>query len=342
MENTEEFVPEKKPGIFKHMGAAILALFILMFAVFCLLNSFYTLKDQEQAVVTTFGIPQTVATSGIHLKIPFIQQVHKLPTAIMGFSIGYNSETGESIDDESLMITNDYNFVNVDFYVEYRIGDPIKYLYNSASPQSILKALSMSYIRDTIGLYNVDDVITTGKNEIQAEIKEKLIKRLEEDDLGIQLVNVTIQDAEPPTAEVSDAFKAVETAKQKKETAINKATKYKNEQLPAAEASIDMILKEAEAQKSARINEANGQASRFEQLYNEYKKYPLITKQRMFYEAMEEILPDLKVVIDNGDGSTQTVILDNFLSGLTSGQGSSSSPAPSSQPQTTTEGETNP
>lgn len=334
METTQEFTPQKKPGIFKHIKIAFLAFFAILFIIVCLFNSFYTLKDQEQAVVTTFGVPQTVTTSGMHFKIPFIQQVHKLPTAIMGFAIGYNPESGESIDDESLMITNDYNFVNVDFYIEYRIGDPVKYLYNSSSPQMILKALAMSYIRDTIGLYKVDDVITTGKNEIQAEIKEKLIKRLEEEDLGIQLVNITIQDAEPPTAEVSDAFKAVETAKQQKETAINKATKYKNEQLPAAEAKIDKILKEAEAQKSARINEAAGQAARFEELYNEYKKYPLITKQRMFYETMEKILPDLKVVIDNGDGTTQTVILDNFLGSMAQNQ-------TMAQTETKTEGEGN-
>ena len=217
------------------------------------------------------------------------------------------------------MITSDYNFVNVDFFVEYQVSDPIKFLYSSQDPVLILKTLAQSYIRDTIGLYPVDSVITTGKNEIQAEIKEKLIKRMEKEDIGIQVINVTIQDAEPPTAEVSDAFKAVETAKQEKETAINKATKYKNEQLPAAEAKIDLILKEAEAKKTARINEANGQAARFEALYAEYKKYPLITKQRMFYETMEEILPELKVVIDNGDGSTQTVILDNFLGSAVAG-----------------------
>lgn len=320
METTEEFIPNKKPKFLKRLSASITVFFVLFFVIICLSNAFYTLKDQEQAVITTFGVPQTVSTSGMHFKIPFIQRVHKLPTAIMGFAIGYDPLNNESIDDESLMITNDYNFVNVDFYIEYRIGDPIKYLYSSSDPQAILKALSMSYIRDTIGLYNVDDVITTGKNEIQAEIKEKLLKRLEQEDLGLQLVNVTIQDAEPPTVEVSDAFKAVETAKQQKETSINKATKYRNEQLPAAEAKVDKILKEAEAKKTARINEATGQASRFEQLYNEYKKYPLITKQRMFYEAMEDILPDLKVVIDNGDGSTQTVILDNFLDKTVSGK----------------------
>ena len=114
-------------------------------------------------------------------------------------------------------------------------------------------------------------------------------------------MNITVQDAEPPTAEVIEAFMNVESAKQGAETAVNNANKYRNEQIPAAEAEVDQILKEAESTKEARINEAEGQAARFNEIYNEYKKYPLITKQRMFYEAMEELLPDLKVIIDGSD-----------------------------------------
>ncbi len=202
------------------------------------------------------------------------------------------------------MITSDYNFVNVDFYVEWRVTDPVKYLYASRQPELILKTLAQSYIRDTIGLYPVDDVITTGKNQIQSEIKEKIMNRLEKEDVGVQLVNITIQDAEPPTAEVLTAFKEVETAKQGKETAVNNANKYRSEKIPAAEAQADQILRRAEAQKEARINEANGQVARFESMYNEYVQYPLITKQRMYYEAMEQMLPGVKVVIQSKDGNT--------------------------------------
>ena len=184
------------------------------------------------------------------------------------------------------MITYDYNFVNVDFYVEYRVTDPIRFLYNSDDPVAILKMLCQSYIRDTIGLYDVDSVITTGKSEIQADIKEKIVKRLDQEDLGIQLTNITIQDAEPPTAEVQQAFTAVETAKQGADTAVNNAKKYANEVTPAAEADADEIIKQAEAYKQSKINEATGQAARFSSLFSEYEKYPLITKQRLFYEAM--------------------------------------------------------
>ena len=211
------------------------------------------------------------------------------------------------------MITRDYNFVNVDFYAEYRVTDPMKYLYHSEDPVAILKMLTQSYIRDTIGLYDVDSVITTGKNEIQASIKEKIMRRLDVEDIGIQLVNITIQDAEPPTTEVIDAFKNVENAKQGKETSINKANQKRNEDIPAARAKVDETLKNANAQAQERVNEAKGQVARLNELYEEYKKYPLITKQRMFYETMEDILPDMKVIITKSDGSTQTMLpLESF------------------------------
>lgn len=277
-------------------------------------NGVYTIDEQEQAVVTTFGKASTENEPGLHFKIPFIQEVTKVDTTIKGFSIGYDERTGESISEESLMITSDYNFVNVDFYVEYKVIDPVKALYASDQPMEILKNLAQSCIRAEVGSYDVDSVITTGKNEIQNSIREKIVRELEKQDIGVQLVNLTIQDAEPPTEEVMEAFKAVETAKQGKETAINNANKYRNEELPASEASIDQILKEAESTKESRINEAEGQVARFNAMYEEYIKYPLITKQRMFYEAMEDILPDLKVIIDNTETGTQTILpLDSFV-----------------------------
>ena len=134
----------------------------------------------------------------------------------------------------------------------------------------------------------MDEVITTGKNQIQGEIKDKIMARLEKEDIGLQMVNITIQDAEPPTAEVLAAFKEVETAKQSADTAVNNANKYRSEQIPAAEAEADQILQNAQAQKEARINEAMGQVARFNSMYQEYARYPLITKQRMYYETMEE------------------------------------------------------
>ncbi len=291
---------------------------VILVLIVLLSNSFYTIREQEQAVVTTFGTPQAVTDPGLHFKIPLIQEVRKVNTTIQGIAIGYDSLSLRSIEDESLMITSDYNFVNVDFFLEYKVVDPIKALYASDEPSFILKNIALSCIRSTIGLYDVDSVITTGKNEIQGVIRESIMQRLEAHNIGIQLVNITIQDAEPPTEAVIEAFKAVETAKQGKETAINNAQKYRNEQLPAAEAKIDRIIKTAEAQKQARINEANGQAARFDALYKEYIKFPLVTKQRMFYEAMQELLPDLTVVIDDSSTGVQKILpLESFTGDTT-------------------------
>ncbi|QSX05835.1 FtsH protease activity modulator HflK [Sedimentibacter sp. zth1] len=277
---------------------------ILVFAV----NAAYQVKEQEQAIILTFGKPTSTATSGLHFKLPFIQAVKKVDTTTKGLTIGYSQNNNQSIESESLMITGDYNFVNVDFFVEYKVSDPIKNLYSSYNPVLILKNICQSSIRTIIGSTDVDSVLTTGKAEIQAKTKEDIIEKLQEHNIGLQIVNVTIQDAEPPTTEVMEAFKQVETAKQSKETAINNANKYRNEKLPEARANADKITQNAEGQKQERINEAIGQVARFNKMYEEYIKYPEITKKRMFFETMEEIMPNLEVIIDNGDGSTQKVL----------------------------------
>lgn len=284
----------------------ILAGLILLAILF--FGSFYTIREQEQAVVTTFGKAKTVGTAGLHFKIPLIQKVQKVDTTIKGLSIGYEQKTGAKIEAESMMITSDFNFVNVDFFVEYKVSDPIKALYASSDPVTILKNIAQSSIRAVVGSYNVDSVITTGKYEIQSAIKESILEELVKHDIGIQLVNITIQDSEPPTDEVMEAFKAVETAKQGKETALNNASKYRNEKIPQAEAQVDKVIQEAESAKAKRINEAQAEVARFNEMYEEYIKYPLITKQRMFYETMEDVLPSLKVIIDTGDGGVQKLL----------------------------------
>jgi len=300
---------------FSKIFLMIVGVIVIAILVF---GSFYTIKEQEQAVITTFGKAKTVSTAGLHFKIPIIQQVHKVDTTIKGLSIGYDLKTGDRIEAESMMITKDYNFVNVDFFIEYKVSDPIKALYASEQPEIILKNIAQSSIRMIVGSYNVDSVITNGKNEIQAAIKEAILKKLSKQDIGIQLVNITIQDSEPPTEDVMKAFKSVETAKQGADTSVNNANKYQNEQLPKADAEVDKILQEAESTKAERVNEANAEVSKFNKMFDEYKKYPSITKQRMFYEAMEDVLPTLKVIIDDGSSGVQKLLpIDKLMEGGT-------------------------
>ncbi len=306
----------------------------IILVIVLLSGSIYTINEQEQAVLTTFGVAKSVTDSGLHFKIPFIQKVQKINTTINGFSIGYDMETNEPIEEEAVMITSDYNFVNVDFFVEYKVSDPVKAVYASKEPVLILNNIAQSCIRSIIGSYDVDNILTNGKNEIQAAIREMILEKLTQHDIGIQLINITIQDSEPPTQEVMEAFKAVETAKQGKETAINNANKYRNEKLPEAEAEVDKIIKEAEAQKEERINEAAGQVARFNSMYAEFVKNPVVTKERMFYETMEDVLPSLEVIIDGTDGIQKILPLDslvNINSNTSGSSGESSGTAPATE-----------
>ena len=282
-------------------------------------NAYYKVNEQEQAVVTMFGKVTDVKSAGLYFKVPFIENVHKVDTTTHGMQIGYTNmsdpyqQVYTTVEYEALMITSDFNFVDIDFYLEYRVSDPKKFLYTSGDPISILRNLTQDSIRSTVIDYTVDEVITTGKNQIQASVREKLTQALADADIGIEVVNLSAQDAEPPTTAVMQAFKAVETAKQGADTAVNNAKQYQNEQIPAAEASADKITQQAEAQKEARIAEAEGQAARFGELYEQYALNPTITRQRLFYETMEDVLPELKVIVS--DGKTQSVLpLDSFTS----------------------------
>ena len=267
-----------------------------------LLDGFYTVGEQEQAVITMFGNIVRTDTAGLYFKIPWLQKCRIVDMTTHGTGIGYKVANGQNItiDDEGIMITSDFNLVNVDFYLEYKVSDPIAYLYQTDSPENILRNMVLACIRGTVVNFTVDDVITTGKSQIQTEVKDRLTEMLQEYNVGLQCVNLTVQDAAPPTQEIVQAFKEVETAKQGKETTINGAKKYQSEQIPLAEAQADQILQKAEAVKQARVAEAQGQAARFNKMYNEYQAYPLITRQRLFYEAMESTLPGVKVIITDG------------------------------------------
>ncbi|MCR5093786.1 MAG: FtsH protease activity modulator HflK [Lachnospiraceae bacterium] len=306
-ENGDIYQPQPS-GNLKGVGKVIAAVVIAILVLVLGSAAFYNVGEQEQAVLTMFGQIVRTDTAGLYFKVPLLQQVHKVDMTTHGIGIGYQVEGGQniSVEEEGVMITSDFNFVDIDFYLEYKVSDPVAYLYNTMEPEITMKNMALACIRSTVINYPVDEVITTAKGQIQAEVKEKLQEELTRQEVGLTVVNVSVQDAEPPTPEIVQAFKEVETAKQGKETAVNNAKKYQNEQIPRAEANADKITQQAEADKQARIAEAEGQAERFDRMYAEYQKYPLITKQRMFYEAMEEVLPGVKVIIT--DGNTQELL----------------------------------
>ncbi|MCR5301628.1 MAG: FtsH protease activity modulator HflK [Lachnospiraceae bacterium] len=302
---------------------------IIAAAVIIIFGGFYNVSEQENAVVTMFGRVIRTDTAGLYFKIPFLQKVHYVDITTHGTGVGYSLDNnGQNITDETngIMITSDFNLLDIDFYLEYRVSDPVAYLYASDNPEEILKNIALSSIRSVVADFTVDEAMTTAKGQIQANVKEDMTRELNEHDIGLAVVNITVQDSEPPTDEIKQAFKAVETAKQGADTAKNNALAYQNEQIPKADANADKIIQSAEADKAARIAEAEGQVVRFNEMYDQYRLYPGITKKRMFYETMEELLPSLKVIIS--DGSTQTLMpLDSFSADTQETAGSNSASA---------------
>ena len=307
---------------FKKLGTtiiiAVLAIAIGMAAMTC----FYTVDDKQQAVVTTFGKVTDVTDAGVHFKMPFgVQNVEKVDVNVyQKIELGYSSSgyTDPGVESESTMITGDYNIVNVDFFVEYKISDPVAYLYSSNDPELILKNLIQSQIRNVVGSSSVDAVLTDGKENIQMQVKELVTQILAEYEIGLTLVDVKIQDSEPPTQAVVEAFKAVETAKQQADTVVNDAKAYQNAQLPLAQAQADKLIQNAEYLKQKRINEAHQQVAMFTAMYEEYARNPEITRSRMYYEAIQEILPDVKLYINTstgGDNMQMLLPLESLVSG---------------------------
>lgn len=298
----------------KGVKIAIMAGVIVVLLGICLSASFYTVDDKQQAVITTFGKVTDVTDAGIHFKLPFIQRAYIVDVNVLRkLEIGYRSDDNDAtiiktVENECKMITGDLNIVNVDFFVEYKVSDPVKYLFSAKNPEEILKNLVQSQIRNVVGSSGVDSVLTDGKVTIQQDIRDLTAKELEAYDIGLMLTDVKIQDAEMPTDEVNEAYKAVLSALQSKEATINLAQAYKESKLPEMEAEVKSITLNAEYDKQKRINEAKMQIAMFEAMYEQYKLNPDATRIRMYHEALQEFLPGTKVYIDTSNGSTQKLI----------------------------------
>ena len=309
----DDLKDRKKMPSLKKLGKKSVLLLLLLLLIAGSLSCFYTVDDKQQAVVTTFGKVTDITDAGVHFKLPFgIQQVQKVDVNVyQKIELGYSS-TGENYqtnESESTMITGDYNIVNVDFFVEYKISDPVAYLYSSNNPELILRNLIQSQVRNVVGSSSVDAVLTDGKENIQMQVKDLVSQILEQYNIGLTLVDVKIQDAEPPTQAVIEAFKAVETAKQQAEAVINDAKAYENAKIPEAQAHADQLIQNAEYLKQKRINEAKEQVAMFTAMYEEYKRNPAITRSRMYYEAIQTVLPGVKLYINTTTGGQVQMLL---------------------------------
>jgi modulator of FtsH protease HflK len=286
------------------VGAIILSA-ILVLAAF---TTWYTVDESEQAVILTFGkVEEGIMGAGLHFKMPWpIQSVNILSKETFSLQFGYEQKDGEikSFPDETKMITGDENIVLADLVVQWKITDPQKYLFNSSEPTKILYDATSASVRSIIGNSKIDDALTSGKAEIEGEVRELLTSLIEKYDIGISVLAVKLQDVELPNDDVRKAFTDVTDARETMNTKINEANKYRNQKINEAQGEKDALISRAEGEKAARIERARGDVAVFNALYTEYRTNPEITRQRLVIETLEQVLPGSEIYIMNDDGNT--------------------------------------
>lgn len=302
--------PFKRLSQMRVPNGHVVLLALLAVAALWLLSGIYIINPDEQGVVLRFGQYNRTEDPGPHYAWPApIETVYKPQvTQVLRSEVGFRS-VGQSttfqqgqvrtIPEEASMLTGDENIVNVQFSVQYKISDPVQYLFNVSAPTALVRNAAEAAMREVIGNSQIDSAITDGKLKIQSEATQLLQQILNRYGAGIQVLAVQLQDVHPPQ-EVIDAFKDVASAREDKSRIINEAEAYRNELLPRARGQAAAMLNQAQAYSATRIRNAEGEAARFDALRLEYEKAPAVTRQRLYYEAMEEILAGAgeKVLMD--------------------------------------------
>jgi membrane protease subunit HflK len=310
----------KIPKFVPKNALAILVGLVLVVAIF---SSVYQVDPDERGVVLRFGAYSTETGPGLHFLVPFVEIVIKVPVQRQlkqefGFRTAEAGVRTQYIDrgfeDESLMLTGDLNVAVVEWIVQYRIKDPRAFLFNVRSPESSFRDMTEAAMRQVVGDHSVDEVITTGRASIADQAKEILQQLSDTYEIGIDVQQVVLQDVNPPDA-VKPSFNEVNQAIQEREQLINEARTEFNQAIPKAEGEALQLIQEAEGYATARVNRAEGEATRFESIYEEYRKAPRVTRTRMYLEMLSEVLPRVgkKFIVD--DKGTSVLPLLNLTQG---------------------------
>jgi membrane protease subunit HflK len=299
---------------------------LLLLTGFGIWTSYYTIPSDSVAVVQRFGKYLKEVPPGLHFKLPLgIDVATTVPVkrqlkqefgfATPGASDPYQSS--RSGNRETEMVTGDLNAALVEWVVQYRISDPVKYLFEVREPSATLRYVSESVMREVVGDRTVDEVITIGRQEIEIEALTKMQALTTKYAMGISIDQVQLKNINPP-APVQSSFNEVNQAQQEKEKLINEARRDYNKVIPLAEGEKDQRIREADGYRLKRINEAEGDAARFTALLAEYSKAPEVTRRRIYIETMQEILPgiDSKIIIDEQSRSILPLLnLDSIKGG---------------------------
>jgi len=276
-----------------------------------LFGIFYQVNPNEQGVVRRFGKLVRVTSPGLKLKLPYPFEVVDKPkvTEVKRVEIGFRTvDPGPParyavVPQEALMLTGDENIINCQVIVQYKIIDAPKYLFNIRGQEETVRDVAEAAIRSTIGRNNIDETLTTGKFEIQEEIKRLTQEVLDIYDSGIQVLAAQLQDVHPPD-EVSDAFRDVASAREDRERLTREAEGYNNDVIPKARGEAQRDIRESEAYMEERIKRSEGDAEKFLLVLNEYQKAKSVTEQRLYIETMEEILPEIKKYVIKSDSKS--------------------------------------
>jgi membrane protease subunit HflK len=281
--------------------------------------SIFQVKTEEVGVITQFGKYVRQVEPGLNFKIPFVEDVYKVPverqqklefgfrTDVAGIDTKYSDAS--SLKDESLMLTGDLNLAEVQWVVQYRIDNAYNNLFKVRNPEGTLRIISEAAMRQIVGDRTVNEVLTVGRTEIASELQELIQEICREYSMGIKIEQVVLQDVNPPEP-VKAAFNAVNEAQQEKETLINQAKSAYNKVIPKARGQSEETIQQAEGYAAERVNNAEGEAARFTALYNEYIKAPEVTKRRLYLETMSSVLPKMgNVVITDQKGNNVLPLL---------------------------------
>jgi modulator of FtsH protease HflK len=286
---------------------------IVLLVVWIVPSVFYTVAQDEVGVVTRFGEYVRTTPPGLQFKLPSPIEHVQTPTVrkVRAATVGFRQRPGaqeQDVPNESLMLTGDENIVDIDLVVQYHIIEAKNYLFNVRNQPQAVHDVAETALRGIIGNRPIDDVLTTGKAEIQIQVKEAMQVLLDKYESGIQILNTQLKNVSPPKA-VDFAFKDVQSAKEDKDRLINEAKGYSNSIIPEARGKAAQIIAKAEGYREEVINKAQGDAHRFLAQYKEYRKAPEVTKKRIYLETMEEIYPGMKKVITSGNKSGVLPIL---------------------------------
>lgn len=281
---------------------------ILILAILWLLTGIYSVGPDEVGVVRTFGKFSRVAQSGLNWHFPAPIETVETPkvTEVKRIEIGFRTlKNGQyrTVEKESLMLTGDENIVDAEMIVQYKIKDPVAYLFNIVGPELTVREAAEASLRTVVGRNKIDETLTTGKFTIQEETKEQLSLILDKYESGIHIVAVQLQDVSPPK-EVIGAFKDVASAKEDKNRMINQAEGYRNDVIPKARGEAESMIRDAEGFKESRIKRSEGDAEKFSTILKEYRKAKSITEKRLYLETMQKVLPGIEkfIVPDKNSG----------------------------------------